>query len=72
MLYEDAIIIRVVRRIAFQPLCVDFPITHLKRFWKYEIVMNLSIPKMVIGNMGLENGAITIPFLKQLTLSNEK
>ena len=24
MLYEDAIIIQVIRRIAFQPLCVDF------------------------------------------------
>ena len=30
MLYEDAIIIRVIRRIVFQSFCVDFPVTFLE------------------------------------------
>ena len=44
MLYEDAIIMRVIRGIVFQSFCVDFPVTDKEVFGNYEnFVMNLKI-----------------------------
>ena len=41
MLYEDAIIIRVIRRITFQSFYVDFAVRAKEVFGNYEIfVMN--------------------------------
>ena len=67
MLYGDAIIIRVLQRIAFQQFCVDFPVTDLRSFWKLWSFRDEFEMKCILYRIG-KSVWLQFFFLEQLTL----